>query len=224
MIQKINELRHLFDLYTLTTPPLDILVGSRADHLSGYNGVRQYVSFPTGRASPRYVVSLPTIPKMYTTPIIEDSDQSFIDDLVAEAVDRHYALIACHKLFQKIERDQNNLHADKRMYQIFTQHPEIALWFPEELLFWKILALGKGKRLYQTTFQAPEECVAEATRYALHAARIICEESQGILYDETEDRMAFLNKDHIPNRRLVCVSPRTLPAEREYWNWISCKK
>lgn len=223
MTQKINELRHLFDLYTSLAPPLEALVGPRVDKLST-NGTIKYISFPTGRASPRYVVSFPTRPEMYTTPIIDHRGESFIDDLIREAVRNTYPVLACDKLFPKIARNQNNLHADREMYKIFTQYPEIESWFPAELLFWKILALGKGEKVYQTTFQAPEECEEEANRYALHAIRIICEKQEGLLYNETEDKMGFLNKDDIPTRRLVCVSPKTLPIEREYWTWVSCKR
>lgn len=222
MTLKINPLHYLFHFYTLNAPPLEIIVGQRADLLSKNNGIERYLSFPRRTPSPRYVVSYPRKPKVYSTDLVEKKTRLFIDDLMTEAVGRNYTLIACSKLFPKIVRDKNTLRADRGMYRIFTAYPEIASWFPAEFLFWRILEMAKGKPVYETTFEAPEECLEEATRYALHAARTICEQERGFLYDQKEDKIGFLRTEEKPKRKFACVTPLVIAAERDHWDWVSC--
>ncbi|MEK6868283.1 MAG: hypothetical protein AABX98_05680 [Nanoarchaeota archaeon] len=225
MTLRINTLQYLFHLYTLNAPSLEVVVGPKADLLSKINGIERYLSFPRGMASPRYVVSYPRKPEVYSTDLVERKTKLFIDDLMSEAVDRNYTLVACSKLFPKIVRDKNNLRADRGMHRIFTQHPEIASWFPAEFFFWKLLEMSKGKKVYETIFEAPEECKEAAARYALHAARIICEQQQGVLYDEKQDKIGILRREETPKRELVCVSPSSsVVAERDRWDWISCQR
>ena len=222
---RINELRHLFDLYTVHAPSLELLIKPRGDKLREDGVLKEYITFPAGMATPRYFVSLLQKPRTYVSSLTELNDNSLLVDIIDELRNRSYPILAVTSLLRKIERDYDTLRADTEMYAIIAQNPELKEIFPEQALFWKLLELSQGQKIYETTFKAPEECFEEAKRYALHAARAICEADTGIIYDESEDRIGILKQEENRNRRrLICVSASGVAAvETHRWEWISCR-
>jgi hypothetical protein len=219
---RINQLQYLFHLYTLETPPLEVIVGIRGDRLSSSENSVQYQSFPTGMASTRYVVSVMKESEVYLELLTVDPTEEILSEIIEDATFRSYTIAQCEELLEKIERDKNTLRADREMYRILQRDPSLKELFPERVLFWQLLELSKGKKVYETKFEAPQECAGDAKRYALHAARIICERTDGIIYDEEQDALGLLIKKE--KRRLVCVSvSRSVEAEYNQWKWISYK-
>lgn len=224
MIPRINELQHLFHLYTITSPPLELLVKPRGDKLSRAGNREKYQSFPTGKASPRYVVSVMKRPETYVVRFPFKDNESILPDLVQKATDYGYAINQCAEFFRRIEDDDDTLRIDRAMYATIQRNPTLKDLLPEEALFWQLLEMSKGKQLYETTFEAPEECFEAAKRYALDTARRICEEG-GIIYDEKQERIGILRREEISGRKLVCVSASaSIKVETDRWQWSPSNK
>lgn len=200
-------------------PSLEFLVGPRGDKLSSHGNRMQYLSFPTGKASPRYVVSVMKKAKRYDAPLVFEEKDTSLPELIERATASGYTITQCERFFRKIERDGNALHADRSMYQMVKRDPTLKALLPEEGLFWQLLEMSRGKQLYETTFEAPEECFEAAKRYALDTARRICEEG-GIIYDEKQESIGILRREEISRRNLVCVSASaSIKVETDRWQW-----